>query len=114
MPSSSAGKATAGPAALPLSPGTYLALAALNRVVDPCSERGSRTGGAPRRRIGSPKIPASALDHHRFRDAMHAVTMEQLEGIIRAIALRIVAEFGLDCSSVALDMTNFATFIATG
>src|SRR6266545_1220928 len=29
-----------GPAGLPLSPGTYLVLAALNRVVDPCSQRG--------------------------------------------------------------------------
>src|SRR6266700_837242 len=28
------------PAGLPLSAGTYLALAALNRVVDPCSKRG--------------------------------------------------------------------------
>ncbi|MGE5291758.1 MAG: IS1634 family transposase, partial [Micromonosporaceae bacterium] len=42
-----------------------------------------------------------------------AVTLEQLEEISRRIALRIVAEFGLNCSSVALDMTNFATFIAT-
>jgi hypothetical protein len=33
--------------------------------------------------------------------------------ISQAIALAIVREFGLDCSSVALDMTNFATFIAT-
>ena len=30
----------ARPPGLPLSPGTYLALAALNRVVDPCSKRG--------------------------------------------------------------------------
>src|SRR5271167_3783336 len=102
-----------GPSGLPLSPGTYLALAALNRAVDPCSKRGFadwwRTTAADR----FTKIGASALDHRRFWDAMHAVTLEQLEEISRAIALRIVAEFGLDCSSVALDMTNFATFIAT-
>src|SRR5664280_361927 len=30
------------PSGLPLSVGTYLALAVLNRVVDPCSKRGSR------------------------------------------------------------------------
>ena len=34
------GEAGARPPGLPLSPGTYLALAALNRVVDPCSKRG--------------------------------------------------------------------------
>ena len=53
------------------------------------------------------------LDHRRFWDAMHAVTLEQLEEISRAIAVRMVAVFGLDCSSVALDMTNFATYIDT-
>ena len=45
---------------------------------------------------------------------MHAVTLEQLEEISRTIAVRIVEWSGVDCSSVALDMTNFATFIDTG
>jgi transposase len=101
------------PAGLPLSVGAYLALAALNRVVAPCSKLGFadwwRTTAADR----LTKIPASALDHRRFWDAMRAVTLEQLEQISQAIAARIVGLFGLDCSSVALDMTNFATFIDT-
>ena len=59
------------------------------------------------------KIGAAALDHRRFWDAMHAVTAEQLEQASRAIAVRIVQAGGVDVSSVALDMTNFATFIAT-
>ena len=45
---------------------------------------------------------------------MHAVTVEDLTEISRLIALAIVASFRLHCSSVALDMTNFATFIYTG
>jgi transposase len=101
------------PAGLPLSVGTYLALAALNRVVAPCSKLGFagwwRTTAADR----FTKIPASALDHRRFWDAMRAVALEQLEQISQAITLRIVDLYGLDCSSVALDMTNFATFIDT-
>ena len=44
---------------------------------------------------------------------MHAVTLEQLEEASRRIAARIVQVSGADVSSVALDMTNFATFIAT-
>ncbi len=44
---------------------------------------------------------------------MRAVTLEQLEQVSQTVAAGIVAEFGLDCSSVALDMTNFATFIDT-
>jgi transposase len=44
---------------------------------------------------------------------MHAVTMEDLAEISRRIALAVVDQSGVDCSSVALDMTNFATFIDT-
>src|SRR5216684_1958287 len=102
------------PAGLPLSPGTYLALAALNRVVDPCSKRGFadwwRTTAADR----FTKIPASALDHRRFWDAFRAVPLEALPRIEEKLALAACARSGLDTGSVALDMTNFATFIDTG
>jgi transposase len=95
------------------STGTYLALAAVNRLVAPCSKLAFtdwwKTTAADR----FTKIPAPVLDHRRFWDAMHAVTLEQLEEISRTIAVRIVEASGVDCSSVALDMTNFATFIDT-
>ena len=101
------------PAGQPLSTGTYLALAALNRLAAPCSKlrfaEWWATTAAPR----FTKVPATVLDHRRFWDAMHAVTLEQLEAAGQAITLRAVQAFGLDCSSVALDMTNFATFIDT-
>ncbi len=101
------------PAGQPLSTGTYLALAALNRLVAPCSKAGFadwwKTTAADR----FTKIGAAALDHRRFWDAMHAITLEQLEQASRTIAARIVQVSGADVSSVALDMTNFATFIAT-
>jgi transposase len=96
------------------STGTYLVLAALNRLADPCSKRAFADWWAKTAAPRFTKIPATVLDHRRFWDAMHAVTIEQLEEISRRIALRMVAAFGLDCSSVALDMTNFATFIDTG
>lgn len=102
------------PAGQPLSTGTYLALAALNRVVAPCSKAAFADWWKAAAADRFTKIPASALDHRRFWDAMHAVTPGQLEEISRRIALRIVEASGADCSSVALDMTNFATFIATG
>ena len=101
------------PAGQPLSTGTYLALAALNRLVAPCSKAGFadwwKTTAAGR----FTRIPAPALDHRRFWDAMHAVTLDQLEEISRKIAVTIVQSAGVDVSSVALDMTNFATFIDT-
>src|ERR1017187_5536107 len=102
------------PAGLPLSTGIYRWLAAVNRLVAPCSRLGIadwwKTTAADR----FTKIPASALDHRRFWDAMHAATPGHLEEISARIAARIVQVSGVDCSSVALDMTNFATFIAAG
>ena len=56
------------------SAGTYLALAALNRLVAPCSKLAFadwwKTTAADR----FTKVSASALGHRRFWDAMHAVT----------------------------------------
>jgi transposase len=95
------------------SAGTYLVLAALNRLADPCSKRGFAGWWAKTAAPRFTGIPAAVLDHRRFWDAMHAVSLAALEEISRSVALRIVGAFGLDCSSVALDMTNFATFIAT-
>ena len=93
------------------SVGTYLALAACNRLVAPCSKLAFadwwRTTAADR----FTKISVSALDHRRFWDAMHALTLEQLVEIEERLAVRIIAEFGLDIGSLALDMTNFATYI---
>jgi transposase len=96
------------------SAGTYLVLAALNRLADPCSKRKFADWWARTAAPRFTRIPASVLDHRRFWDAMHAVPLEALEEISQAIAVAIVAASGLDCSSVALDMTNFATFIDTG
>lgn len=93
--------------------GTYLALAALNRVVAPCSKAAFagwwRTTAADR----FTKIPISVLDHRRFWDAMNAVTTPQLEEISRRITLAMIEVFDVDTSALALDMTNFATYIDT-
>src|SRR5712691_4249808 len=95
------------------SAGTYLALAALNRLVAPCSKLAFtdwwKTTAADR----FTKLPAAVLGHGRFWGAMHAITLEQLEESSRTIAVRIVQASGVDCSSVALNMTNFASFIDT-
>jgi transposase len=94
--------------------GTYLALACVNRVVSPRSKLAfagwwSATAGA---RVTG--VPWAALDHLRFWDAMDAVDDAALTGIERRLAAAMVAEFRLGLSSMALDMTNFATYIDTG
>jgi transposase len=102
-----------GPTGLPLSAGTYLALAALNRLVAPRSKAGIADWWRSTAADRFTRIGASALDHRRFWDAMHAVSLDQLEQISQAVAVRLIEVCGVDISSVALDMTNFATFIAT-
>ncbi|WP_417372496.1 IS1634 family transposase [Glutamicibacter protophormiae] len=91
--------------------GTYLALAALNRVVAPTSKLGFsdwwKTTAADR----FTKIPASVLDHRKFWEAAHRLTLDQLAAIEERIALAMITEFNLDISALALDMTNFATYI---
>jgi transposase len=96
------------------SVGSYLALAALNRVVAPRSKLAFahwwKTTAADR----FTAIPASVLDHRRFWDAMHTITLEQVAQIEHLLALAMIEAYELDISSLALDMTNFATYIDTG
>ena len=60
------------------------------------------------------KLPASALDHRRFWDAMDQLTPARTAKIERAVVARMVQRFGLDLSGLVVDMTNFATFIDSG
>ena len=93
------------------SVGTYIALAALNRVCDPCSKLAFaewwRTTACDRWLA----LPASALDHRRFWDAMDQISEAQLTEIERRISAAMIEAFGVDLSGLVLDMTNFATYI---
>jgi len=93
------------------SVGTYLALATANRVVAPCSKLGFSDWWAITAGPRFTKVPVAATDHRRFWDAMDALDTAKLAAAERAIAATMVSEFGLDLSGLALDMTNFATFI---
>jgi transposase len=96
------------------SVGTYIALACLNRVVDPCSKAKFSEWWKTTAGDRWVRLPAAALDHRRFWDAMDAISEEQLTEIERRIVARLVADFGLDLSGLVLDMTNFATYIDSG
>jgi hypothetical protein len=77
------------------SVGTYLVLAACNRLVAPRSKRGFadwwKTTAADR----FTRIRAAALDHRKFWEAMHAVTAEQLVTIEHRLVLGMIEAFGL-------------------
>jgi transposase len=93
------------------SVGTYLALAALNRVVAPCSKLGFARWWQTTAGDRLVKLPVAALDHRRFWEAMDAVSVKALRAAERAIAARMVEEFDLNLAGLVLDMTNFATFV---
>jgi transposase len=96
------------------SVGTYLALACANRVVDPCSKRGFADWWATTAGPRWVKLDRGALDHRRFWDAMDRLGQSELREIETRLGRAMVSQFGLDLSGLALDMTNFATFIDTG
>ena len=102
---------TGQPPGLPLSVGTYIALATVNRVVEPRSKLGFASWWATTAADRFTRIGTRALDHRRFWDAMRAITIEELERVEARVAARVIDEFDLDTSSVALDMTNFSTYI---
>ncbi len=93
------------------SVGTYLALAVLNRVVDPCSKRAFADWWATTAGPRWVKLGEQALDHRRFWDAMDLLTDDDLVAIETQIYGGMIDRYGLDLASVALDMTNFATYI---
>jgi transposase len=96
------------------SVGTYIALATANRVVDPCSKRVFVDWWATTAGPRWVKLPAEALDHRRFWDAMDRIDEADLPVIETQIYGGMIERYGLDLSGLALDMTNFATFIDTG
>jgi transposase len=94
--------------------GTYLALACANRVVAPCSKLGFADWWAATAGPRWVKLPATALDHRRFWEAMGRLGEADQRAIETELSRRIVTEFGLDLSGLILDMTNFATYIDSG
>src|SRR5215471_18229757 len=96
------------------SVGSYLALAALNRVVAPCSKLAFADWWTTTAADRWVKVPAAALDHRRFWDAMDAISPAQLAEAERRLGQVMAERFGLDLSALVLDMTNFATFVDSG
>lgn len=97
-----------------LSTGQYLAIAAINRAMSPCSKRSlwawfSQT--ALRRLL--PEASNAALNSQRFWDHMDGIGEQKATEIWRAIMTAVVAREQLDLASVSYDGTNFYTFIDT-
>ena len=93
------------------SVGTYMALIVLNRIIAPCSKLAFSEWWATTVGDRLIKVPKAGLDHRRFWDAMDQINDTQLTEIERRLTTRMVDVFNIDLSGLALDMTNFATYI---
>jgi transposase len=93
------------------SVGTYIALATLNRVCDPCSKLAFAEWWAKTACDRWLRLPGAALDHRRFWEAMDHLSETELTEIERRVVAAMIEAFGIDLSGLVLDMTNFATWI---
>jgi transposase len=97
-----------------LTTGQYLAIAAINRAISPCSKRSmwdwfSQT--ALRRHL--PSASQGTLSSQRFWDHMDAVKPEAATAIWKDLVQDVVQRERIDLSSICYDGTNFYTFLDT-
>ena len=97
-----------------LTTGQYLAIAAINRAISPCSKRSmwdwfSQT--ALRRRL--PSASQTTLSSQRFWDHMDAIKPEAATAIWKDLVKGVVERERIDLSSICYDGTNFYTFLDT-
>ena len=97
----------------PLSIGTTLLLAAINRAVWPCSKRG---WAAWAQRTSLPHLftlRPTALTSQYFWDQMDAVLDSTLEAIEAGLTRKVIQECHLTLDTLFYDTTNFFTYIAS-
>ena len=97
-----------------LSPGTYLALAAVNRAMQPVSKQGlwgwlQKTALVEHLDNVGPK----ALRSQRFWDNFSDLEPEQLQALWKRLLEGVIGREAIDLSRLCYDGTNFYTFIDT-
>jgi len=98
----------------PLSSGTTLVLAAINRAVWPCSKRAWAVWA---QRTSLPHLLAlrpEALTSQYFWDQMDAVSGVALEAIEAELTRTVVQDFQLKLDTLCYDTSNFFTYLASG
>lgn len=96
------------------SVGQYIVLAALNRILDPCSKLQmsewyhqtilSRLWG----------YPTETFTSQMFWNHMNMINEKNIDNIQEAITKKLVRDFNINPQGLLYDTTNFFTYIATG
>ena len=97
-----------------VSVGTCLVLAAIGRLVHPCSKR-SWADWAQTTSLGQlfPNVDISRMTSQVFWDQMDQVRLEDLDAIESELAAQVFDRLGLAPDLLFYDTTNFYTYIAT-
>lgn len=93
------------------SVGTYVELMVANRVVAPCSKLAFSDWWQKTAGDRLVRLPAAALDHRKFWDAMDEISEEMLEEIHHRIVSVMVKDYEIATEGLVLDMTNVATYV---
>lgn len=96
-----------------ISVGRYIALAAINRCVEPKSKRAFAEWFKDTSLTRLCPAPAKLLSSQRFWDHMKRLDRETICRIERDLTRRMLAEYDLDLRCLAYDATNFFTYIHT-
>lgn len=97
-----------------LSPGTYLALAAVNRAMQPCSKQGLWDWLQTTVLVEHlENIGPKALRSQRFWDNFSDLEPEQLQALWKQLLEGLLRQEAIDLSRLCYDGTNFYTFIDT-
>lgn len=94
-----------------VSVGTYLTLAAVNRVAAPCSKSRMSAWYASSALSSEMRLKATDMAPQRFWDAMGRLGEDELAKIETRLCETVIETFGVDTSALVLDATNFFTFI---
>lgn len=96
-----------------ISTGDYIALAAINRCVGPCSK--SKLGEWYQRTslMRLLKFKPNLLTSQKFWNHMSLLTKEKIESIENEITQHTIKKYNLDLSCLIYDPTNFFTYIDT-
>lgn len=96
-----------------ITTGNYIALAAINRCLAPCSKARLAEWYQRTSLLRILKFKPSLLSSQRFWDHMDLLTKERIEEIENELTQHLIKEFNLDLRCLIYDSTNFFTFIDT-
>lgn len=96
------------------SVGQYIVLAAINRILDPCSKLQMPEWYQQTVVHRLWKYPAETFTSQMFWNHMDMIDEKSIENIQNAITRKLVDDFNVDLSGLLYDTTNFFTYVATG